>query len=287
MTAGVFAARYRLKTVILEKAVVGGQPAVAERIENLPGFPELDGWGLSTRLEKHARKLGVEIVESADARAIHPTDGGYRVLAVKRNYMARAVIIASGGHPRRLGVLGEENFARKGVHYCAQCAGFSYEGKRIAVIGGGESALSGALFLAGIGREVLLVHREDDFQGEMILRERVRDRDTIIPVGESAVEEISGGRGVEHIRIRNLRTGKAETLPVDAVFIYAGYAPNTSIVDADKDDKGFLKVDLEMRTSRPGIFACGNVVRENTQIISAMGEGAVAVLSAFRYLQNT
>jgi len=284
MAAGVFAARYRLKTIILEKSVVGGQPAVAEHIENFPGFPELDGWDLATRLEKHVTSLGVEIVESSEVRGVEPAEKGYRIVANKGSYAAKTVLVATGGRPRLLGVPGEERFSRKGVHYCAQCAGFSYEGKRIAVVGGGESALLGALYLSRIGKEVFLLHRRENFRGEKVIQERIDQTEKIRQIRETVIKEILGEKSVTGIRLRNVRSGEEQTLPIDALFVYVGYVPNTSFLDADKDESGFLRVNLSMVTSMPGVFACGNVIREDSQIVTAMGEGAVAALSASRHI---
>ncbi len=287
MSAGVFAARYQLKTIILEKTVVGGQPAVAEHIENFPGFPELDGWDLATRMEKHVQSLGIQIVESGDVQGIEREGKGYRIVANKGTYPTKTALVATGGRPRLLGVPGEEKFSRKGVHYCAQCAGFGYEGKRIAVVGGGESALLGALYLSEIGEEVFLLHRREEFRGEKVLQERIDGTEKIQQIRETVVEEILGEKTLSGLRLCNVKSGVKTTLDVDALFVYVGYLPNTSFVDTDKDEKGFLRVNLEMETSLPGIFACGNVIREDAQIISAMGEGAVAALSASKYIMET
>jgi len=287
MAAGVFAARYRLHTLILEKSVVGGQPAVAEHIENFPGFPELDGWDLATRLEKHVVSLGVEIIESGDVQGIHREGKIYRIVANKGSYRTKTVLVATGGRPRLLGVPGEEKFSRKGVHYCAQCAGFGYEGKRIAVVGGGESALLGALYLSEIGEEIFLLHRREKFRGEKVLQERIDGTENIRQIRETIVEEIFGTKTLSGLRLRNVKNGEKTILTVDALFVYVGYLPNTSFVDAEKDEKGFLRVNLAMETTLPGIFACGNVIREDAQIISAMGEGAVAALSATKYIVET
>ncbi len=287
MTAGIFAARYRLKTVLLEKAVVGGQPAVAERIENFPGFPEIDGWELSTRLEKHALELGVTLVEPESVQRIENVGRHLQVIGERAQYGTKTVIIASGGQPRLLGVPGEQAFTRKGVHYCAQCAGLGYEGKRIAVVGGGESALLGALYLSKIGREIILIHWGDAFRAEKILQERILESQSIKIVPDSTVDRIRGDTVVRAIDVRDLKTGTVSPTDVDAVFVYIGYVPNTDFVDVEKDEKGFLRVNLQMETSHPGVFACGNVVREDAQIISAMGEGAVAAISAARYVMET
>jgi len=287
MSAGVYAARNLLTTVILEKGVVGGQPAVAERIENFPGSPELDGWDLTARLERHVKSLGVTIVEPEEVTAVRQEGLLWKVTGSRESYISKAVIVASGGQPRHLRVPGEKEFTRKGVHYCAHCAGFGYEGKRIAVVGGGESALLGALYLAGIGQEILLFHRRESFRSERILQQQILNTENVKMMLDSVVDEIYGEKQVNGIRIRNVKSGETSRMDLDAIFIYIGYAPSTSFVDVAKDDKGFIQVNLEMETSFPGIFACGNVIRENAQIISSMGEGAVAALSASRYVMET
>ncbi len=286
MTAGVYAARYLLKTVILEKAILGGQPAVADRIENFPGFPELDGWDLSTRLEKHLKGLGVDVIEPEEVGAIEPQGHLIRVTGSQGVYLAKSVIIAAGGQPRLLGVPGERGLSRKGVHYCAQCAGLGYEGKRVAVVGGGESALLGALYLGEIASEVLLIHRRAQFRGEKILQQRIGESDRIKIVPESVVEAIHGDKRISGAKLRDMRNGRTLTLDLDALFVYVGYVPNTAFVRAEKDEAGFIKVNLEMETSVPGIFACGNAIREDAQIISSMGEGCVAAMSASKYIME-
>ena len=287
MSAAVYSARNLLKTMILERSIVGGQPAVAEKIDNFPGFPGLDGWKLTTGLEKHVKGLGVTVVEPEEVRHVESQAKMHRIIGSRGTYLAKAVIVASGGQPRLLGVPGEKEFSRKGVHYCAHCAGFGYEGKRIAVVGGGESALLGALYLSEIGREVLLLHRRENFRSEKILQGQILDTETIKMILDSVVVEIYGDKVVQGIKLKNVKTGEMSPVDLDAIFVYVGYEPSSSFLDIEKDEKGFVKVNLEMETSTPGIFACGNVIRENAQIISSMGEGAVAALTAARYVMET
>jgi thioredoxin reductase (NADPH) len=287
MAAGIYAARNMLKTVILEKAILGGQPAVAEKIENFPGFQDLDGWKLTTGLEKHVKDLGVKVIEPEEVQGIGDQDTIRQVVGSRGTYHTKSVIIASGGQPRLLNVPGEKEFSRKGVHYCAHCAGFGYEGKRIAVVGGGESALLGALYLSEIGQEIFLIHRRESFRSEKILQERVLKSEKIRMVQGSVVDEIFGDGRVHGIQLRDLKTGESIHMDLEAVFIYIGYIPNSSFVDLDKDKNGFIRVNFEMETSTPGIFACGNVIRENAQIISSMGDGAMAALSASKYVMET
>ena len=287
MSAAVFAGRRRLRTLVLEKGVVGGQPAVAERIENFPGFPGLDGWDLAARLERHARSLGVEVVESAEVGRVRGREAPFLVEGSAGTRRARAVIAAAGGTPRRLGVPGEEALARRGVHYCAHCAGFAYQGKRIAVVGGGESALLGALYLAGIGGEVVLIHRRRSFRGERILQDRLRERPGVTLLQGFVVEAVLGSGRVEAVRLREAAGRARRTLDVDAVFVYIGFVPNSGFLDVAKDPGGFVRVDRDMAASTPGIFACGGLVRENPQIVTSMGEGALAALSAARFLARS
>jgi thioredoxin reductase (NADPH) len=260
---------------------------VAEKIENFPGFQDLDGWKLTTGLEKHLKDLGVKVIEPEEVQGIGDQDTIRQVVGSRGTYHTKSVIIASGGQPRLLNVPGEKEFSRKGVHYCAHCAGFGYEGKRIAVVGGGESALLGALYLSEIGQEIFLIHRRESFRSEKILQERVLKSEKIRMVQGSVVDEIFGDGRVHGIQLRNLMTGESIHMDLEAIFIYIGYIPNSSFVDLDKDKNGFIRVNFEMETSTPGIFACGNVIRENAQIISSMGDGAMAALSASKYVMET
>jgi thioredoxin reductase (NADPH) len=231
--------------------------------------------------------MGIHRIEPEEVLDIDVRDQIKKIAGRQGNYEARTVIIASGGQPRLLNVPGEKRFARKGVHYCAQCAGLGYEGQRIAVVGGGESALLGALYLAEIGEEVLLIHRRAEFRGEKILQQKIGECEKVRLLHDSVVEEICGDKRLEGIRLRHMKTGWAERLDVDALFVYVGYLPNTAFVNVEKDEKGFIKVNLQMETSRPGILACGNVIREDAQIISSMGEGCVAAMSASRHIMES
>ncbi len=282
LTAAIYTTRSGLRTLVIEKMISGGQPALAQMVENYPGFESIDGWELTRLFYKQAMENGAEIKEEEEVLRVYPAED-LKVLETNNNkYQAGAVIIASGGTPKRLRVAGEKEYLRRGVHYCAQCAGYAYKDKKIAVIGGGDSALSAALFLSDIGEKIYLIARSPELRGEKVLVDRVNSKDNIEILLKEEVAYFAGdGNKLNRIMLESGKDIKAE-----AAFIYIGFYPNSGIVDVDKDSQGYIKVDLNMRTSEEGIFACGNVVRRNAQIISSAGEGAIAALSALEYLRG-
>ena len=284
VTAGIYAQRARLKTILLEKLGVGGQIILSDLVENYPGFQEISGFDLMQKFEEQAKALGLTI---EDCEVTRVTDEGeYKLVKTPdRDYRAKSVIIASGSKSRRLGVKGEEGLIGKGVSFCATCDGFFFRGKDIVLVGGGNSAITEALYLAKIVNKVYVVHRRSELRAEKILQERALGNPVIEFVWDSVVEEVVGNNVVEGVVLRNVKTGKHSELAVGGVFVYVGITPNTEFIDLKKDENGFIITDRSLATSIPGIFAVGDCRQtELRQVATAVGDGALAVTSVERYL---
>ena len=284
ITAGIYAQRARLKVILLEKLGVGGQIVLSDLVENYPGFQRVSGMELMQKFEEQARALGL-VVEDGEVTLV--TDEGEHKLVktLDHDYKAKSIIIASGSKPRRLGVKGEEELIGKGISFCATCDGFFFRGKDVLLVGGGNSAITEALFLTKIVNKVYIVHRRSELRAEKILQERAFENSKIEFVWNSVVEEIIGHDVVEGVVLRNVRTEERLELAVGGVFVYVGITPNTEFIDVEKDENGFILTDRSLATSIPGIFAVGDCRQtELRQVATAVGDGALAVTSVERYL---
>ncbi|MBI5561700.1 MAG: thioredoxin-disulfide reductase [Deltaproteobacteria bacterium] len=287
LTAGIYAQRSRLKTLLIEKEMVGGQIAVSDVIENYPGFPSISGAGLMEKFEEHAKGLGLEIrldevqniALDANVKVLKTTEGELR---------AKAVIIATGAKPRRLGVPGEKELTGKGVSYCATCDGPFFRGRNVMVVGGGDTAVKEAVYLSKLAAKVTLVHRRDGFRAERMHLERAEAAPNIEFVTNSVLKEIKAENGVvAKAVIENLKTSKAEEAPVEGVFIFVGINPTTDFVDVDKDAGGFIKTNQLMETSVAGIYAVGDCrTTPLLQVATAVGDGAIAAHAADGYIET-
>lgn len=287
LTAGLYAGRYRLNTIILEKVYPGGRILMTEAIENFPGFVGgVSTKDLMSRLEEQVKELGVavELTEVLELDCKSKT-----VKCEHKAYQAKAVIIATGAKPRKLGVPGEDGLIGKGVSYCATCDGPLYKDKRVVVIGGGNAAIEEALYLTRFAKSVNVLHRRDELRATKILQEKLKENKKINLILSSTVTEISGASRVEAIKIKNAENNQEEVLPCDGIFIYVGNEPNTAFIKNQfkTDEGGFLVTNEELSTSEEGIFACGDCRKKSLyQVITACSEGAIAADSAQRYLLN-
>jgi thioredoxin reductase (NADPH) len=289
LTAGLYAARARLKTLLLEGHLPGGQVLITDWVENYPGYPEgVTGIDLVRGMTEQARHFGLEM-ENARVDAIR-RDGHVKVVhAGERSYRAYAVIIASGASPKKLGVPGEEQFFGKGISSCATCDGPFYRDRIVAAVGGGDTAVQESVFLTKFASKVYLIHRRDRFRAEKILQERALSSDKIEVLWDTVVTGVSGLTNVENIHIRNLKNGEARTLRADAFFVWIGIRPNADFLgdELDRDDLGFILTDHRMASSAAGIFAAGDVrATPLRQIATAVGDGALAAYSAEHYIEQ-
>jgi len=287
LTAGLYACRGGLKTLLFEKMFTGGQAATTYMIENYPGFDEgVAGPDFAMKLENQARKFGLEI--QYDTVTELQLDGKIKkIVTDKETYEAKAVILAMGANPKTLGLEKEDRLRGAGVSYCATCDGAFYRDKVVAVVGGGDTAAEDAVYLSKFVKKVYLIHRRDQLRASKVLQERALNNPKIQPVWDTVVEEILGEDGVTGVRIRNVRTGQSSELQLDGLFIAIGLIPNTELVK-DKlpmSAGGYLITDDEMKTGIPGVFAAGDV-RQKTlwQLVTAAADGAIAATSAERYI---
>lgn len=291
LTAGIYASRSRLKTVILERNMAGGQVALTELIENYPGFPGgISGFDLAERMKAQALEFGAELreIQTVASLAARP-DGSWSVVTDQGAVHASAVILAPGVNPRRSGIPGEAEFIGRGVSWCATCDGALYRGRTVAVIGGGDSAVEEAMYLTKFAEKVYLVHRRDQLRAAPIAQERAFANPRMEFVWDSVPRRIDGEQVVQALEVENVKTGEMRTLPVNGVFIYIGQDPNTAWLrgTVDIDEHGYIVTDELLCTSQRGVFACGDA-RANPlkQIAMAVGEGALAAMQTVHYLDT-
>ncbi|MDP2846237.1 MAG: FAD-dependent oxidoreductase, partial [Candidatus Methanoperedens sp.] len=236
LTAGIYTKRAMLKAVLLEKIGIGGQIIVTDLVENFPGFLEISGADLAMKFEEHARKFGLETKSMTEVSGIEDKGNIKIVKTTEGDIEAKAVIIATGTTPRRLGAQGELDFTGKGVSYCATCDGFFFRDKVVVVVGGGDSAITEAIFLTKMAKKVYVVHRRDKLRAEKINQEHAFANPKISFVWDSVVEEIAGKNVVEKAIIRNVKTNATSEIKTDGVFIYVGLIPNTAFANVKKDE---------------------------------------------------
>lgn len=284
LTAGIYARRAGLDAVVLEKGIVGGQVSVTPEVENYPGFINIGGKMLMDMIHEQARQY-VNVVTGQTVEEIK-VGRKLEVATQDRSYVADAVIYAAGASWKKLGVPGEDRFMSKGVSFCASCDGYMFKGKRVAVIGGGNTALTDALHLKNLGVEVCIVHRRDAFRAEQHLIESVLREE--IPVHwNRVVEEILGDESIGSIRTRDTLTGTTEEISVDGVFLAIGIRPNVAAIShlgLAVDEAGYISVDRLGRTSIPRLYAAGDITGGVQQIVTAVSEGASAAMAVFEDL---
>ncbi len=284
LTAGIYASRARLKTLLIEKAGCGGQIAITDKLENFPGFEEgINGFEFTSKVEQQARNFGTEIIYG-EVLSLEAESSVKKVILSDHTYAAKTIVIASGSSFKKLGIYGEHEFLGKGVSYCATCDGPFFKNKTVAVIGGGNSAVQEALFLTKFANKIYLIHRRDTLRAVQLLQEKVFAEKKIEVVFDTNVEEISGGQMIENLKVKNVKTGKPGNIAVDGVFIFIGWNPNTSFLSENKialDENGYIITDEKMQTSLEGVFACGDVRKKMLrQVVTAVSEGATAAISA-------
>lgn len=287
MTAAVYAARAELSFVVLEKGVSGGQVLNTSDVDNYPGLPEISGFDLAERFEQHAKHCGAEI-RMAEVTDLVKIDGGFRIeLDGDDPIETKTVIIATGATPRRLGCAGEDEFAGMGVSYCATCDGAFFRNRDVVVVGGGNTAVEDAIFLARGCKNVTLVHRRDAFRASATLVTALRKTPNITIAYDSVVNEILGEDSVTGVQLRNVKTGETRTVAADGVFVAVGTNPvNLSWQDRIPCDKaGYFLAGEDCATQVPGIYAAGDVrTKDLRQIVTAAADGANAVYHIEQYL---
>ncbi len=288
LTAGLYTSRAGLRSLLVERSLFGGQIVNAPLVENYPGFPDgISGADLGSLMHQQATKYGLETVtaEVTGAKLGKP----YKIVTTEGSFEAEAIIIAAGSEYRKLGVPGEEKLLGHGVSYCATCDGFFFRQREVAVVGGGDAAITDALELVQHASKVYVIHRRDQLRAGQVLQKRALAEPKIEFIWDTVVEEIVGEALLKALKLRNVKTKKASTLEVAGVFVAVGLKPNSQLfADIVKlSETGHIVTNELMATAVPGIFAAGDIRRRSArQIASAVGDGATAALSAFNYLRG-
>ena len=291
LTASIYASRARLSTLLVEKTAPGGQVVMCEKIENYPGFVgSSSGWELSSAMQQQAEGFGMETklteVTSVDLRGpekVLLTAGGEEI-------RAKTIILSLGAMPRRLGVPGEAEFTGRGVSYCAVCDAAFFKDKKLAVVGGGDTAVEDSVFLTKYAASVTIVHRRDKLRAQRIIQERALSHDTITVRWNSVLKSIGGKDGVEHVVLEDVLSKKETKVPVDGVFILIGLDPNTKMLEGivELDEMGYIITDENMQTSIPGVYAAGDVRKKLLrQIVTATADGAIEATAAEKYIESS
>lgn len=289
LTAALYAARAELSPLVIIGTELGGQASLTYTIENYPGFPEgVGGAELGELFKKQAEHFGARF-EYEMAVEVDLSQRPFLVKTYSDEIKAETLIISTGASPNHLNIPGEKELTGRGVSYCATCDGWFFKEKKLVVIGGGDSALEEALFLTRFASSVTIVHRRDELRAGAILQRRARENPKISFIWDTVADEILGKDSVEGVILKNVKTGAKTTFDADGVFIFVGHTPNTQIFQGqlDMDEKGYIKTDLTMTTSVPGVFASGEVMDSHyRQVVTSAGMGAAAAIQAGRYLEE-
>ena len=289
LSAGIYAARARLNTLLIERALFGGQMCNAELIENYPGFPDgISGYELGQHMEKQAHKFGLTTI-TAEVTAVDFSQETKLGKTTEGDFTAKAVILAMGSERSKVGVPGEAEFTGKGVSYCATCDAAFFADRNVAVLGGGNSAINEALQLTNFATKVIIIHRRHELRATRILQEKALAEPKIEFLWDTVVEEIQGDTTVKQLNLKNVVTGKKSTLEVAGVFVAIGQQPSTSFLAGvlALDEYGYFVTNDKMETTVPGVFAAGDIRQTSIrQSITAAGDGATAAVYAERFLRH-
>ena len=289
LTAALYASRAKLSTVLFEKLVSGGQIASTDLVENYPGFTEgILGPEIAQKMEAQAVRYGTQIIYEEVTNLSRKGDI-FEAVSTEASYFARTVILATGASFRMIGVPNEKELTGKGVSYCATCDGAFFKGKKIIAVGGGDSALQEGVFLTRFAEHVIIVHRRDKLRASPILQERAKVNPKISFIWDTVVDRIEGNGKVEAVLLKNVKTGEMQKILVDGVFVFIGHDPNSGFLKdfVNLDEKGYVVTDGSLATSKPGVFAAGEVRKGAVrQLVSACGEGCAAALAAQDFLND-
>jgi thioredoxin reductase (NADPH) len=290
LSAGLYASRSRMKTLIIERAKYGGQATTTDELENYPGsIEECTGTTLSQRMRQQAEDFGTEFVKDEVIETV--LEGDIKVIKCRKGeYQAKTIIIATGATPRLGGFKNEIELRGRGVSYCATCDADFFTDLDIAVIGGGDSAITEAIYLAKFGETVTVIHRRDALRAAKSLQEKAFANPKIKFIWDSVVEEANGDEILENLTIKNRKTGEVSTLEVNGCFVFVGYLPISELFKGkvNMTERGDIITDEEMRTNIPGVFAAGDVREKSLrQVITAAADGAIAATNAEHYIENS
>jgi thioredoxin reductase (NADPH) len=289
LSAGIYAMRAALKTILIEKGAAGGQVAMSEAVENYPGFEHITGYELSQKFLQHAQSYGMEIVQE-EVVAVEPGLDFHTVRLANGDILkTHTVILATGGSPRKLDIPGEDEYYGKGVSYCGVCDGFFFRDKTVVVVGGGDTAAEEALYLAKLAKHVYLVHRRDALRASMILQQRVKDECKIEILWNNIVTEIKANdEGVNAVDLQDTQSGEKRELATDGVFVFVGFIPNNQLVPAGikMNADGYVVTNDKCETNMPGIYVIGDLREKYAkQIVVAAADGCTAALVAAYFVE--
>ena len=289
LSSAIYTGRAMLDTLIIEKGAPGGQILMTDFIENYPGFPEgIAPVELTESFRKQAERFGAKIGIDT-VKELQREGQLWKVCGYKNEYLTRAVIIATGANFRRLGIKGEGKFTGRGVSYCATCDGFFFKDKVVAVVGGGNWALTEAIFLTKFARQVKVIHRRDQLRAEKILQDRTLAHEKMEVIWDTVIEEILGDTILKSLTVKNVKTGELSELEVDGLFVSIGTIPNSDFVKdlLELNKWGEIVVGKKMETSQPGIYAAGDLTDAcPEQVATAVGTGVAAAIAIDEYLQS-
>ncbi|MHA2379257.1 MAG: NAD(P)/FAD-dependent oxidoreductase [Candidatus Thorarchaeota archaeon] len=289
MTAAIYATRYGLRTILLESRVLGGAQATSPGIENYPGHSYITGIELADKMKEQVKKIGATIKEITEVRVIERDDNGSFLLDTRRGvYNAKAVVWATGGGHKKLNVPGEDVLTGRGVSYCATCDGPLFRNKALAVVGGGNTAVTEALYLSELTDKICLIHRRDRLRAEHIMQQMLFDTHVEIH-WDHVVKEFRGDELLKEIVVENVKSGERRVIEVEGAFVALGSDPESKLVEplnVAMNSQGEIYTDREQKTNVEGLFAAGDVVESLKQIVVAAGQGAIAADSAYKYIRD-
>lgn len=289
-TAALYAARANLSVMVLEKLTPGGQMGTTDVIDNYPGFPEgVGGFELALQMQKGAQRFGAQ-TQLSEVISVELGGTVKQVRTQDGTYQARTVVLASGAHPRELGLSGEQELRGRGVSYCATCDGMFYRGKTVAVVGGGNTAVSDVLYLSRLCQKVYLIHRRDQLRASKVYLDPLQQAENVEFVWDSQVQELLYGDVLTGVQVRHKKTGELREIPCDGLFVAVGHVPNTELYQGqvELDQAGYVLADETTRTNLPGVFAVGDLRKKPLrQVITAASDGAVAAHFIEEYVSTT
>ncbi len=290
LSAGIYTVRSGLKTLIIDDKLGGGTIADAPIVVNYPGFSEISGGELAEKMLTHCRKLGAIVHDIEPVTAMNLSGETKTITTSRATYEAKAVIISQGSHYKEIGAKGELQFKGRGVSYCGVCDGPFFKNKKVVVVGGGNSACITTLYLSGLAAQVTVIHRREAFRAEESLVNDINMKSNVKVLWNTEIQEVKGDKQVRSAVLLDTKTGQTTEVPIDAIFVQVGEAPNSQIAQAsglEVDEHGYVKIDIRQQTNLPGVFAAGDITNHPVkQVGTAVGQGITAALEAYAFIRR-
>jgi len=290
LSAGIYAVRSGLKTLVLDDKLGGGTISDAPVVVNYPGFAEISGGELAEKMLTHCKKLGAVVHDLEPVTTMNLSGELKKITTSRATYEAKAVIISQGSHYKEIGAKGEMQFKGRGVSYCGVCDGPFFKGKKVIVVGGGNSACITTLYLSGLAAQVTVIHRREAFRAEESLVNDINMKTNVKVVWNTEIQEVKGDKQVRSAVLLDTKSGQTNEVPIDALFVQVGEAPNSQIAQAsglEVDEHGYVKIDIRQQTNLPGVFAAGDITNHPVkQVGTAVGQGITAALEAYAFIRR-